>query len=74
MDIHTRFDEVHFTVTLAWTGQPFEVTSSAPSVEDMIDDPNGPTRLGGYLVGRLADQVTVTEREGQVEAKLVFNA
>lgn len=40
----------------------------------MIDDPAAPARLAGYLVGRLADRLTVTERDGKEETKLVFNA
>lgn len=67
------YDEARVDVRLAYAGVPVVLAERAPTHDEMVDDPAAPGRLAGYMIRRLTDRVTVRERDGVVELRMVLN-
>lgn len=67
------YDDSRVDVRLAYAGAPVVLAERAPTHDEMVDDPAAPGRLAGFMIRRLTDRVTVRERDGMVELRMVLN-
>ena len=72
IELETLLDEHNLTVFIRYAGKLPELTNRRPSPEEMIEHENGPLRMAGYLVQRLADGVRTRMDGNGAEIRLVF--
>lgn len=72
IELETRLDEHNLTVFVRYKGVLPELTNRRPSPDDMIDNPDGPLQMAGYLVYRLADHVRTRMDRDRAELRLTF--
>lgn len=73
VELRTRFDEFTFSVTIVYRGLPLTVETKRPTPEEILDSDDGAQRLASFLIGRVANAVRCTVRDGRCEAQLIFN-
>ncbi len=74
LELQTRFDEFTFSVTVSYSGLPLTMEKTRPTEDEILEDENGMIRLASFLIGRVANQVRSTVRNGRCEIVLMFNA
>lgn len=67
------FDEARIDVRLTYTGQAVTLSDRPPTPQELLHDDDAPARLAGHMIRRLSDGVTVRERDGLVELRLLLN-
>ncbi len=67
------FDEARIDVRLTYTGLAVTLADRPPTADELLHDDTAPARLAGHMIRRLTDGVTVRERDGVVELRLLLN-
>ena len=67
------YDEAKVDVRLTYAGRGVTLAERAPSPDELLHDDDAPGRLAGHMIRRLTDRVTVRERDGVVELRMVLN-
>ena len=67
------FDEYNLDIELRYAGEKFEAVETRPSPDEIIDSNDGVRRLSGFLLGRYADKVTTSGRDGAWVVRLHFD-
>ena len=67
------FDEARIDVRITYTGAPVTLADRPPTRDELLHDEDAPARLAGHMIRRLTDSVTVRERDGLVELRLLLN-
>ena len=66
------FNELQLDVRINWQGMPLELSAARPTKAELLTDDGAAARMAGYLVSRLASQVTSRAANGAAEVHLVF--
>lgn len=74
MRLEARHDELHLDLSLIYTGAPMVIPDRAPTPEQLLNDPDGISRMAGWLVHNLASRATVFTRKGQQGVMLRFES
>ncbi|SMH62417.1 uracil-xanthine permease family protein [Azospirillum agricola] len=74
LELQTRFDEFTFSVTLTYAGLPLTMERTRPTEDEILEDEDGMRRLASYMIGRVANRMTSSVRDGRCEVVLTFNA
>ncbi len=74
VELRTRFDEFTFSVTIIYRGLPLTVETTRPTPEEILESDDGIQRLASFLIGRVANSVRSSVRNGRCEAQLIFKA
>jgi xanthine permease XanP len=72
--LEARHDEVHFDLRILYSGQPMVFPDRAPSPEELMNDPDGVSRMAGWLVRHLAHQAKPFMRDGRQGVLLRFTS
>lgn len=67
------YDEAKVDVRLSYAGCCVTLAERAPTPDELLHDDAAPGRLAGHMIRRLTDRVTVRERDGVVELRMVLN-
>jgi len=67
------YDEARIDVRLTYTGLPVTLADRPPTADELLHDDAAPGRLAGHMIRRLTDAVTVRERNGMVELRMVLD-
>lgn len=67
------FDEARIDVRLTYAGTAVTLSDRPPTADELLNDDAAPARLAGHMIRRLTDAVTVRERDGVVELRLLLN-
>lgn len=63
--LNARFDEFSIDLSVNYRGRPMTMPGVAPTLQELMDDPDRTTDLGLLMLTRLADQVRITSDSGQ---------
>jgi xanthine permease XanP len=75
LELKTLFDEFTFSVAVTYSGLPLTIEKNRPTEEQILEDENGMRRLASYMIGRMANNVSASVRNGgRCEILLSFNA
>ncbi len=75
LELQTLFDEFTFSVTVTYSGLPLTMEKSRPTEDEILEDDDGMRRLASYMIGRMANNVHSSVRNGgRCEIQLSFNA
>ena len=72
--LEARHDELNFDLRILYSGQPMVFPERAPSPEELMNDPDGVSRMAGWLVRHLAHQAQPFMRDGQQGILLRFES
>lgn len=72
IEIETQLDEFNLIIDIRYQGVAPDLSSRLPTPEEMIDDPEAPQHMAGYLINRLADSVRTRISGAQAELRLTF--
>ncbi len=67
------YDEARIDVRLTYAGVGVTLAERAPTHDELLHDDAAPGRLAGHMIRRLTDRVTVREKDGVVELRMVLN-
>ena len=67
------FDEARIDVRLTYAGIAVALSDRPPTADELLHDDAAPARLAGHMIRRLTDGVSVRERDGVVELRLLLN-
>ncbi len=68
-----RFDEFNLDVDMVYEGKPIELAASRPDSRELLEDPDAPLRLAGYMIRSLADQASIETDAERNRVHLHFN-
>lgn len=71
IEVEVQFDEFNLDVRTAYEGRPFSIPVSLPCAES-IDDQEALSNLSAFMMGRYADRITFSEKQGRTELKMHF--
>jgi xanthine permease XanP len=74
MQLEARHDELNLDLSIVYSGAPMVIPDRAPSPEQLLNDPDGISRMSGWLVRNLANRATVFTRKGQQGVMLRFES
>ncbi|MFA5520495.1 MAG: solute carrier family 23 protein [Castellaniella sp.] len=75
LEVQTRFDDYALRVRFLYRGVSLPPPPDAPpSPDEILDDPRASARLSSYLVSKLARRMHTSERDGQCQLDLYFDA
>ena len=74
MQLEARHDELNLDLSIVYSGAPMVIPDRAPSPEQLLNDPDGISRMAGWLVRNLANRATVFTRKGQQGVMLRFES
>lgn len=63
--LEARHDDVNLDIRVLYRGSPMVFPDKAPSPEELMNDPDGVSRMAGWLVRHLADRATATVEGGR---------
>jgi xanthine/uracil permease len=72
--LEAHHDELNFDLRILYSGQPMVFPDRAPSPEELMDDPDGVSRMAGWLVRHLAHQAQPFMRDGKQGVLLRFES
>lgn len=70
IDVQASFDELSVSLKLSYAGQAVELPPAPPEASTILEDQLAQRRLGGFLIGKYADQVEVARRGEINEVRL----
>jgi NCS2 family nucleobase:cation symporter-2 len=70
--VEIGYDEFDIDVTMAYPGNPLELTSQLPTHEEILETEEGPRRLATFLIMQRSDKVKATARDGIATLALHF--
>ena len=73
MDVGLRFDEYNLDVDVDYTGEAMAFAAGPPRCEDIIEDPTAQAALAGFLIGRYADRIDTSVKNGLQHVRLHFD-
>ena len=56
--LEARHDDVNLDIRILYKGQPMVFPARAPTPDELMNDPDGVSRMAGWLVRHLADRAT----------------
>ena len=62
LEVTAMYDEFNVVVRVRYRGQPLAMPTERPSPAEVLDTPDGEQRLAGYMLRRIADQVSSARR------------
>jgi len=74
MQLEARHDELNLDLSIVYSGAPMVIPDRAPTAEELLNDPDGISRMAGWLVRNLASRATVFTRKGQQGVMLRFES
>lgn len=72
--LEARHDELNFDLRILYTGQPIVFPDRAPSPEELMNEPDGVSRMAGWLVRHLAHKAEPFTHKGQQGVLLRFES
>ncbi len=72
VQLKVRFDELELTVELAYRG-PAPILSDIRPTEDEILDDDGHIKLAGFMLGRAADRLRMSARDGETVLRFEYD-
>jgi xanthine permease XanP len=72
--LEARHDELNFDLRIIYSGQPMMFPDKAPSPEELMNDPDGVSRMAGWLVRHLAHHAQPFMRDGKQVVLLRFTS
>ena len=72
--LEARHDDVNLDVRIIYTGQPMVFPNKAPSADELMNDPDGVSRMAGWLVRHLANRAAAFVDGDQQGVKLRFES
>ncbi|WP_372619941.1 uracil-xanthine permease family protein [Falsiroseomonas sp.] len=73
LTLELGFDETRIDMRIAWPGAPIILADRPPSADELLDEPEAPARLAGYMVRRLSDRLRLRHRDGTSELTLALD-
>ena len=70
LEVQASFDEFDVEVRVSYDGQPLELPDKRPSMDEVLDAPDGERKLAGFMLRRFADRVAATHKGGR--ATMIF--
>lgn len=74
MRLEARHDELNLDLSIVYSGAPMVIPDHAPTPEELLNDPDGISRMAGWLIRNLASRATVFTRKGQQGVMLRFES
>jgi NCS2 family nucleobase:cation symporter-2 len=72
MTITIGFDEHRIDVRVTYAGPPVQISATAPTALDMLDDETASARLASHMLRRLAERLKIQSRAGTTEIHMAF--
>ena len=72
--LEARHDDVNLDIRIIYKGQPMMFPDKAPSAEELMNDPDGVSRMAGWLVRHLADRASTFMEGDQQGVMLRFES
>jgi xanthine permease XanP len=66
------YDEFDIDAALVYSGIALELPERPPTQEEILESEDGPRRLAGFMIRRLADKVQATSEGGTTTIKMHF--
>ena len=70
--VELRHDEVSLVVSVSYTGMPIIFPERAPTPDELMDSPDGVSRMAGWIIRKLADKAQQYSRDGKQFVTLRF--
>lgn len=70
--VELRHDEVSLVVSVSYTGMPIIFPERAPTPDELMDSPDGVSRMAGWIIRKLADKAQQYSRDGKQIVNLRF--
>jgi NCS2 family nucleobase:cation symporter-2 len=67
------FNELQLDARITWRGRKLPLSDRRPTKQELLTDDDAAARMAGYLIARLASQVTSREVNGLMEVHLIFD-
>ena len=74
LELEARHDELNFDLRLLYSGQPMVFPDKAPTPDELMNDPDGVSRMAGWLVRHLADRAQPFTRNAKQGVLLRFES
>ena len=74
MRLEARHDELNLDLSIIYSGAPMVIPDRAPTPEELLNEPDGISRMAGWLIRNLASRATVFTRKGQQGVTLRFES
>ncbi|HOT06626.1 MAG TPA: solute carrier family 23 protein [Methanotrichaceae archaeon] len=71
VEVDVQFDEFNLDARASYRGEPFEIPRMPPA--SMAEDRTAPLHLAAYMIGRYADRVAFSSKDGMTELLLHFD-
>lgn len=73
MVVRASFDEYKMDIVVTYTGERLEFPEERPSIEQIVDDEDGPRLLAGFLLRRTADRIRSEFKDGKCTVYLHYD-
>src|SRR5262249_6410379 len=70
--LRVSYDEFDIDAALIYSGVALELPDRPPTQEEILESEDGPRRLAGFMIRRLADKVQATCEAGTTTIKMHF--
>lgn len=73
MVVRASFDEYKMDIVVTYAGERLEFPEERPSIEQIVDDEDGPRLLAGFLLRRTADRIRSEFKDGKCTVYLHYD-
>ena len=73
MVVRASFDEYKMDIVVTYIGERLEFPEERPSIEQIVDDEDGPRLLAGFLLRRTADRIRSEFKDGKCRVYLHYD-
>jgi xanthine/uracil permease len=70
--LEARHDEVNLELSVVYTGPALTIPDRSPTLDELLNEADGVSRMAGWLMRNLADRATLFTRKGQQGVMLRF--